>query len=80
MTSSPWRVIRCLVIDSISSGGQPWKVERVTVSAIRAGKSMSRNRANSPPIWGRSRSISSRASIIESMNQATRSVDMPARS
>ena len=44
MTSSWCSSIKCLVIDSISSGGQPWNVESVSVSEMTGSKSQLEHR------------------------------------
>ena len=65
---------------SISSGGQPWKVDSVSVSRERGGKSRSRKRAELGRDLRRSRSTIGGASFMPAMNACTRSRRMPARS
>ena len=68
------------MIRSISSGGQPWKVESVSVSDNCVRNSRSRYCRYSSGICARSRSTTSVQSFMPRMNACTRSDWMPFRS
>ena len=71
VTWRPISSIRKTAIASISSAGQPWKVESVTWSERAVRKSRSRRRRSSSGISRRSASTSARASFIDAIQDRT---------
>ena len=65
---------------SISPGGQPWKVESVSVSEMRVRNGRSRKRASAGGICARRRSTTALASISPARKPRTGGELMPARS
>ena len=79
-TSRPTSPIRCRTIASISPGGQPWKVDSVSVSEMRVGNGRSRNASHGAGICALSRSTTAVASSMPSRKPRTLADRIPARS